>query len=443
MNTRSLEGRLALAQQVLASGLIVVFAAAAMGLTARALQRQEQASLRDTLAHLVDGLNREWDEEHDLDRAAQALIEEAVPPGVHVEVLDASGRRVRANFSSMSHPALGEVTSRRAALSRGAWVVVFVDASVRHDAVTALGMVLLLTGIPLVLLVSLTSRSLARRLLRPLSRMATAAEHAPHDRVIPPLGDPSDPEEIAALARAFNRLLLRLEQTLEGERNFTQDAAHELRTPLTVVSGELEYALDHTLESDPRRAGLARAAEQVRTMGALVEALLFLKRTTSGDASAWRENTPINLSDLVHDTWAELAERWPVRASDVTISGEDEVLVAASAPLLGSAVRNLIDNALKFTQAGQAIRISVAIAHSHGVVCVEDGGRGIPLEARERVFQPFYRDSEARAETEGSGLGLAILRRVARAHGGEVTVGESTLGGARFELSLPAWAAPS
>lgn len=438
---RSLEGRLTLAQQVLAGVLIVAFATAAMGLTARALKRQEQAFLRDTLSHLTEGLNREWDEEHDLGRAAQALIEEAVPPGVHVEVQDASGRRVRANFSVVSQPRLGPVASQRAYLSRGAWVVVFVDSSVRHDAVTALGMVLLLTGAPLLLLVSLTSRSLARRLLRPLSRMAIAAEQAPHDKVIPPLGEHSDPEEVAALAGAFNRLLLRLEHALEAERNFTQDAAHELRTPLTVVSGELEYALAHTPEADRRRAGLARAAGQVRTMTELVEALLFLKRTTPGGAGEWRENTPVNLSDVVRETWAELAALAPERASDVHLNADDEVLVAGHAVLLASAVRNLIGNALKFTQAGQAVRISITRSLAFSVVCVEDAGRGIPPADRERVFQPFYRDPEARAETDGAGLGLAILRRVARAHGGEVTVGESALGGARFELSLPAWAA--
>ncbi len=441
MRTRSLEQRLALGQQVLAGVLIVAFAAAAIGLTARTLERQERAFLGATLSHLVEGLNREWTEENDLGRAAQALIEEAVPPGVQLEILDASGRRVRANFSVVSQPARGEVASKRAYLARGAWVVVSVDSGLRRDAVTALGMALLLTGVPLFLLVTVSSRSLARRLLRPLSGMARAAESATHEGVVRPLGERSDPEEIAVLAGAFNRLLQRLEQTLEAERNFTQDAAHELRTPLTVVSGELEYALAHTPAEDRRHAGLERAAEQVRTMSALVEALLFLKRADPAGAAAALGTSPVNLADVVRDTWLEFAERVRPRLPDVSLSGADEVLVAGHAVLIASAVHNLIGNALKFTQPGQAIRISVALAGSSGVVCVDDAGRGIPPEDRERVFQPFYRDPEARAETEGSGLGLAILRRVARAHGGDVTIGESTLGGARFELSLPAWPA--
>ena len=440
MSTRSLIHRLALSQQVLAGVLIVTFAAAAVGLTARTLEHQERAFLDATLTQLVKGLDREWAEQHELAPAARELVAEAVPPGITVEILDARGRRVRANFTGAMSSAPGDMLHKRAYLPRGAWVVASLNTRGRRDTLSALMTALLLTGVPLLLLVSMASWGMARRLLRPLSRMAMAAEKAPRDGSIPPLGDRSDPEEVAALAGAFNRLLQRLEQTLEAERNFTQDAAHELRTPLTVVSGELEYALTNTPATGPQRAGLERATEQVRTMTELVEALLFLKRTAAGSAVEWGENTPVNLSDLVRETWAELAALAPSRTSDVRITADDEVLVAGHAALLASAVRNLIGNALKFSQAGQAIRISVALAHDCGVLCVEDAGRGIAPEARERVFQPFYRDPEARAETDGSGLGLAILRRVARAHGGEVTVGESTLGGARFELSVPTWA---
>ena len=345
-----------------------------------------------------------------------------------------------ANFSGVLQPFRGEVATTRAQLARGAWVVVTIDSGLRHDTVTALGLALLLTGAPLFLLVTLSSRSLARRLLRPLSRMAGEAEKATHAGVVRPLGEKSDPEEIATLARSFNGLILRLEQTLEAERNFTQDAAHELRTPLTVVSGELEYALSNAPEAGRHRAGLERAAEQVRTMTELVEALLFLKRTAPGSAADWRERTPVNLSDVVREAWGELGAHSPARVSDVSITCEDEVLVGGHAALLASAVRNLISNALKFTHAGQAVRISVQAVHPCGVVCVEDAGRGVAPEERERVFQPFYRDPEARADTDGSGLGLAILRRVARAHGGEVTLTASAIGGARFELSLPVWA---
>lgn len=440
MNTRSLEFRLALGQQVLAGVLIVAFATAAITLTARTLERQDRAFLGSTLSHLAEALDREWSEENDLDRAAQALFEEAVPAGVQVEVLDSGGRRVRSNIPALWRPVAGETTSQRVHLRRGAWLVVSMNAGPRNETLTALGMALLFAGLPLFLLVSMSSRTAARRLLRPLSRMAADAETATREGVIRPLGDRSDPDEIAVLSGAFNRLLQRLESMLEAERHFTQDAAHELRTPLTIVAGELEYALSRAAPDDRLRAGLQRASEQVRTVTDLVEALLFLRRTDPDSALEVRGTSPVNLSDLVLETWLELTESSRSRRDDVSIRRDDEVLVAGHAVLIAAAVRNLLSNALKFTQPGQAIRVSVAVIAGSGVICVEDAGRGIAPADRERVFQPFYRDPEARAGTEGSGLGLAILRRVARAHGGDVTIGTSTLGGACFELRLPAWA---
>lgn len=94
-------------------------------------------------------------------------------------------------------------------------------------------------------------------------------------------------------------------------------------------------------------------------------------------------------------------------------------------------------NALQFTEAGQAVRVAVASGPSAALVIVDDEGAGVPPEDRERVFDAFYRSPEARARHQGFGLGLPILRQVARAHGGDVTLEPSTLGGARFTLRLP------
>ena len=113
--------------------------------------------------------------------------------------------------------------------------------------------------------------------------------------------------------------------------------------------------------------------------------------------------------------------------------------MAGHAMLIAAAVRNLLSNAFKFTHAGQRILVSISSIDGWRSVIVEDGGRGIPSSDRERVFDPFFRSGEARGNFDGVGLGLPILRRVARAHGGDVSLGESPLGGSRFELSLPAW----
>jgi signal transduction histidine kinase len=132
-------------------------------------------------------------------------------------------------------------------------------------------------------------------------------------------------------------------------------------------------------------------------------------------------------------------ERNPRRASDIEVQADDEVLVEGHATLIQSAIRNLLSNAFKFTREGQRIRAVVSSRDGQGVIVVEDGGPGIPAGDRDRIFDPFFRGPDARAEHEGFGLGLPILRRVARAHGGDVVVLASDLGGARFEFSLPRW----
>ena len=113
--------------------------------------------------------------------------------------------------------------------------------------------------------------------------------------------------------------------------------------------------------------------------------------------------------------------------------------MAGNPALLSSAVRNLVDNAVKFTRASQVVRLAVNADPSGAYVIVEDAGQGILESERDLVFDPFYRGGEARAEEGGVGLGLPIMRRVVEAHGGSVTVGCSALGGARFELKLPLW----
>jgi signal transduction histidine kinase len=425
-------------QQILAALLILTFALSAVWLSNHTLANEETTYLSETASRVAAGLDREWRENGDLTRGAKEELEEYQPPGVRVEIRDEAQHVVAVNTTG-SPPDPADIRETRVHLPRGAWVVASMSLRHRRVAIEALVSALALAGIPLFLIIVFASRGFARRALRPLSRMAQAAEGAAQHGVIQPLGERDDPAEVAQLSAAFNRLLARLDHMLQVERHFTQDAAHELRTPLGVVSGEIEYARSHRETGEALQPGLANAASQVRAMNDLVEALLFLRRSDSLGTTAGDDFAPVSLSELVRETTNELLSRFPERSNDVHVRTNGEALVNGHAVLLAAGYRNLLANALQATSPGQPIEIGVQHDADRWTVVVEDSGSGIDPAERERVFDPFFRGAEARSDRNGSGLGLHILRRVARAHRGEVAVMESRLGGARFELRLPMW----
>jgi signal transduction histidine kinase len=439
MKPHSLVFRLAMLQQVLAAVLIAVFAGSAVWLSARTLERQELRFLSATAGKMADNVDRDLEKHDDLQRVALETVEEDAPAGVRVDVLDEQGRLVASTAPAKSPARQQETWTRRAHLSHGGWVVVSTSTRPLRNAISALILALLLTAVPLFIAVAAISRALARRALRPLSRMAGQATQATLQGDLHALGHPTDPVEVATLAAAFNRLLARVGKMLQTEREFTQDAAHELRTPLTVLSGELERVSSDASLPAPRREGLGRAWDQARRMSELVEALLLLRGSDALAPERPEGLVPVNLTDALREVGHELCERLPERARDLEIVAADEVLVWGHAPLLSSALRNLLSNAFKFSEAGQAVRATSVVESGDAVVLVDDAGSGIAAADLDRIFDPFFRSAEARASREGFGLGLPILRRVARAHGGDVTASRSDLGGARFELRLPVW----
>lgn len=439
MSTRSLVQRLSTIELTFAGALIAVLAASAIGLSSRTLEQEEGAYLADAASHMAENLDREWREEGDLRRAAASAVLEEEPAGVDFDVFDPSGNRIYSTRAAAAPKAVEHRRSIRTPLRRGGWIVASISVEPRRRAIAALATAIALAALPLFVAAALLSRVVVRRALRPLSRITADADEATRRGFLSRLEHASDPAEVATLAAAFDRLFTRLDEALRAERYFTQDAAHELRTPLTVLSGELEYALQDSSLPEQHRAGLERALREVRTLADLVEALLLLRRADSDPLSAGGA-IPVNLGDAVRDVAREIADRLPQRAGDLSLEAADEAFVTGHPVLLGAAISNLLSNAFKFTSPGQRIQVTVASAGDRCTVVVEDGGPGIPLSDRDRVFDPFFRTGEARGNFEGLGLGLPILRRVARAHGGDVRLDVSALGGARFELSLPAWA---
>ena len=435
MMFRSLAARLSALQQGVATLAIVMCAAASVWLMGRVLYGEESAILTEAARRLALNLDLELKEEGTLQRAAEEVLAEESAVGLRVDVYDPSGRLVatsatrpgaRNPFRGVARaPDRGAPHRVRMRAASGAQVEVSMSDRLRVGGTRALLRRLIVAAVLILLVTLVVSRWTVQRALRQLAAMADRAQNASIDPGVRTLGGPTGIQEIDHLRAAFD--------AFQRERRFASDASHEFRTPLTVLAGELELALGNGTLPDALRPGLGRASRQVRAMQELVEALLLLRRS---EATGFE---PVNLADIAREVVAEVGAARPLRVPDLTLDAPDEVLVAGNPALLSSAVRNLVDNAVKFTRASQVVRLAVNADPSGACVIVEDAGQGILESERDLVFDPFYRGGEARAEEGGVGLGLPIMRRVVEAHGGSVTVGCSALGGARFELKLPLW----
>ena len=445
MMPRSFESRLTLLLQGLAALVIAAFALSALGITRATLYREESHALDGTARRMAASLDLEFAEEHDLRKAVAAVLSEEADAGLFVRFEDAQGHTLamrpapRAGVAAVS---LAGMHRARVRSHCGAWVEVAVSDRVRSASLTALARALALAAAPLLLLMFALSRWTVRRALRPLQQMTERATDLSLGDGTRSLGGDDGLAELDRLRVAFDRLLARLDDQLRAERQFSSDASHELRTPLTVLGGEIELARAQAGTGAATRESLDRAAGQVRAMRELVEALMLMRRASEGPAQIRQAFEAVDLSDVVESARHDVGLRYPERRGDIGVEASLDVVTSGHPVLLVAGVRNLLDNALKFTSATTPVHVTVTQDERWACVCVEDGGRGIDVADTERVFDPFFRGTEARAESSGFGLGLPILRRVARVHGGDVLVERSSrLGGARFTLQLPRWRA--
>ncbi|OIH92281.1 MULTISPECIES: cell wall metabolism sensor histidine kinase WalK [unclassified Curtobacterium] len=299
------------------------------------------------------------------------------------------------------------------------------DAAIRTAAV------LLAVGVPvLVLLLVAVTWSVTGRSLRPVERMrreveAIRAAH-PETRVdVPDTGD-----EVARLASTMNAMLDRLDRSAASQRRFVADASHELRSPIASIRQHAEVAVAHPDRSDVRDLSAVVRSEAVRLQD-LVTALLELSRLDEGGTGTRR---PVDLDDLAFDAVSRARANVTTEVR-VDGSGVSAARVLGDERVLTAVVRNLVDNAVRHASS----RVAVALTADGGsaVLVVDDDGPGVPVQERERVFERFVRLDDARSrDVGGAGLGLAIVRDAVRAHGGDATVTDAPLGGARFVVRI-------
>ncbi len=294
--------------------------------------------------------------------------------------------------------------------ARNYQVQVSENHQIRDELVSQIAQRLLLPalfGLPLIgLWVWLATRrglsslnSIAQQIARRDSQQLQALEPA------------SAPEEIRSMLDAINSLFRRVEAALEAERRFTADAAHELRTPLAALQTQLQVALRARDEAE-RTNSLAQLQSGLSRASHLVDQMLQLARLDP--ESGMPNPAMVDVAMLAESVCAELGEAILAKNFDFELLAESDCRVMAQGEWLRVLIRNLVDNAIRYTPAGGVIRVHVQRLAQQCEFRVQDSGPGIPVEERERVIHRFHRLNPA--EQPGSGLGLAIVERIANLH---------------------------
>ncbi len=271
------------------------------------------------------------------------------------------------------------------------------------------------------------------RSLEPVARVRSQVAARQADD-LSPVSEAGLPDEVRPLVHELNLLFGRVRTAFDAQQNFVADAAHELRTPLAALKLQVQ-GLERADSSEARQLAVSRLTAGIERATRLVEQLLVLARQ---EASAAGETTaqPVALGDLARRTVGDLVGVAQHKGVDLGLLHADEVSVKGQADALMILMRNLVDNAIKYTPVGGTVDLSVHAADGGATVMVEDSGPGIPEEERERVFDRFYRI--AGSEASGSGLGLAIIKAIAERHGATLTLGRSErLGGLSAVVAFP------
>lgn len=281
---------------------------------------------------------------------------------------------------------------------------------------------------------------LARHVLKPLRQMSHQAEVISGDRLHERL-PVKQSDELGQLANVFNAMLERLEDSFEQLRRFTADASHELRTPLTLIRSVGEVGLQTNTTPAEYRDTIGSMLEELNRLTRLVENLLIISKADAGQIGL--EQTTFRAIDMARDCAALLDVLVEERAQQLTVLGDDAVLVHGDRLLLEQAVLNVLHNAIKHSPAGGVIVVRVLRRGNLVVFEVEDNGPGLSADQRARVFDRFYRVDGGRSPSQGgSGLGLSIAQWTARAHGGNISVETSTSSGCTFSIAIPATETP-
>lgn len=269
--------------------------------------------------------------------------------------------------------------------------------------------------------------------LRPIRELSDKIEKVQAQNLADSRIEENQVKELNQLSVSYNRMLERLSEAFEIQRQFTANAAHELRTPLALMQVQLDlYHSNSHPDNDADTVQMIKmVTEQNDRLNKMVKTLLDMSELQT----VGRDDEIIldALVDEVLEDLEPLAEGKNIRligkCKDITMVGSDILIYRL--------VYNLVENAIKYNHSGGQVIVTADRKEKHVYLSVEDTGAGIPEELKERVFEPFFRVDKSRSrELGGVGLGLALVREIVRVHDGSITVKSNPSGGTIFEVVL-------
>jgi two-component system OmpR family sensor kinase len=422
----------ALSLAILGVALVAgIFSFAAAFEDARELQDgtlRQVAALLDrqhlSLAHLADNTVQGGDEESRV--IVQALgapvsagalpLPTALPDGMRT--IDVGGEPFRILVKT---------------IASGERIAVAQETGVRDEIARDTALRTLMPFLVLVPILLLVVARLVRAMFRPIYLLSAEIDQRAEQK-LHPLPDTHLPAELRPFVVAINRLLAKVAQSMEAQQRFVADAAHELRSPLTALSLQAER-LSHAGMSDPARARLAVLRHGIERGRNLLEQLLALARAQAAPDSPTARVSVQHVYRRVLEDLLPLAE---AKCIDIGVEGEQDAELLASELDLVTLVKNLVDNAIRYTPEGGRVDIALQLSTGQAILQIKDSGPGIPLLERARVFDPFYR--ALGSEQLGSGLGLSIAKAIADRMGAELRLAsadEATQSGLCVSVVVP------
>ena len=267
--------------------------------------------------------------------------------------------------------------------------------------------------------------------LKPISEFSDKIEKVQAQNLAASRIEENKVKELNQLSISYNKMLERLSESFETQRQFTANAAHELRTPLAVMQVQLDLynATEHPDNDECSQKTLKMVTEQNERLSKMVKTLLDMS-----ELQTVARDEEIALDALVEEVLADLEPL--AQKKDITLTGNCEALtMTGSDILIYRLVYNLVENAIKYNHSDGKVTVTVAKKDQNIIFSVVDTGNGIPEALKNRIFEPFFRIDKSRSRALGGvGLGLALVYEIVRVHNGNITVKDNPAGGTIFEI---------